>query len=209
MISIRRFMERFSDEEACRQFFIRLRWPHGFVCPRCGECNHSIIQSRRLYECTACKAQISVTTGTVMHRTKLPLRYWLFVFYWAASGERCSARKLSLTLKLNYRTALRMLHAVRTAMSGTAAGNRPFTFWMPARNDFMRRVNAIMKDHAERFIRSYYRRVSDRNRTSYFSEFHFRFSNEFNPKQALTKLLVGGVSAGLHAYKGGYPTAIA
>jgi len=27
---------RFSTDEACRQYLFQLRWPAGFVCPRCG-----------------------------------------------------------------------------------------------------------------------------------------------------------------------------
>ncbi|WP_235426933.1 hypothetical protein [Cohnella kolymensis] len=99
-----------------------------------------------------------------MHRTKLPLSYWLFTFYWIASGERCSARKLSITLNLNYRTALRMLHAVRSAMSA-ANGNYMFAFWKPARFSMVRRANRMMRKRAHQFIYSYYRRVAPKKST--------------------------------------------
>jgi transposase-like protein len=188
MLSLRRFMERFRDDEACRQYIYKLRWPHGFICPRCGEKRHTHIRARNIYECSFCKTQTSVTAGTIMHRTKLPLTYWLFTFYWMASGELCSARKLSITLNLNYRTALRMLHAVRTAMSN-ANGHTPFAFWKPAPHAVMRQANRQMRKRAQCFIHTYYRRVAPKNQLSYFSEFWFRSNNQFTPVHALQKLI--------------------
>jgi len=196
MISIRRFMDRFSDEEACRRFLIRLRWPKGFVCPRCGDCEYSFIQTRRLYECAACRAQVSVTSGTIMHRTRLPLRYWLLVLYWAASGERCSARKVAAALHIQYRTALRMLHAVRVAMGHARdLGSQPFAFWMPARRDYLRSVNTLLTERAERFIRTNYRSIRDKYRTRYFREYLFRSSHAYNAGLALRKLLQAGAAS--------------
>ena len=132
-----------------------------------------------------------MTAGTIMHRTKLPLSYWLFTFYWIASGERCSARKLSAVLKLNYRTALRVLHAVRWAMSN-ANGNNLFAFWKPARLSLLRKANRMMQSRADLFINSNYRRVAPKNRNRYFSEFWFRSNNLNNPQQALDKLISAG-----------------
>jgi transposase-like protein len=194
MLSVRKFMDRFPDDESCRELLLRLRWRHGFVCPRCGEDRHSIIKSRRLFECSTCKTQTSVTSGTVMHRTKLPLRYWLFVFYWVATGERYSARKISLTLKLNYRTAMRMLNAVRQVM-GKVSGSSEFAFWLPAQHDILNQVNRLIMNRAERFIRKNYGRIATRNRICYFCEFQFRQSQDYNPKQSLLKLLRAGAAS--------------
>jgi hypothetical protein len=59
---------------------------------------------------------ISVTSGTIMHGTKLPLQLWFLAIYVVATGEICSARRLAETLQLNYRTALRMLLLIRHVM---------------------------------------------------------------------------------------------
>jgi transposase-like protein len=193
MLSLRRFMELFHDDDSCRQYIYKVRWPHGFICPRCGERRHSWIRARKVYECSACKTQTSVTAGTIMHRTKLPLSYWLFTFYWMASGELCSARKLSITLHLNYRTALRMLHAVRTAMS-SANGNTPFAFWKPAPQALLTKANQQMRKQAQCFIDAYYRRIAPKNQLSYFSEFWFRSNNQLRPAQALQKLITAGAA---------------
>src|SRR4029079_3350240 len=79
--SLLAFQQRFPDEAHCAQFLLERRWPNGFVCPGCGGKRGHLLRSRAYtYECVACGKQTSVTAGTVMHRTKLPLTVW----FWAA-----------------------------------------------------------------------------------------------------------------------------
>ena len=75
------FQREFPDEARCAAFLFAQRWPEGFVCPGCGERRAVALKSRpRLYECLDCGRQTSLTAGTVMHRSKLPLTTW----FWAA-----------------------------------------------------------------------------------------------------------------------------
>ncbi len=62
---------RFSTEEACREYLLKLRWPEGFVCPRCG-IQSSWASKRNLLLCADCGYQASVTAGTVQD-TRKPL----------------------------------------------------------------------------------------------------------------------------------------
>ena len=79
--SLSQFQEAFSDEASCAAFLFKRRWPEGFVCPACGKRRAAVLKSRpRLHECLDCGRQTSVTAGTVMHRSKLPLTTW----FWAA-----------------------------------------------------------------------------------------------------------------------------
>src|SRR5436309_2167804 len=71
------FQKRFAAEEACLEYLIASRWSEGFVCPRCGSTDAWWKASRRLFECKACRYQASVTAGTVMYRSRMPLRLWL------------------------------------------------------------------------------------------------------------------------------------
>ncbi len=196
MLSVRKFMARFPDEKTCRDYLFNVRWPRGFICTKCGKNKFSHIKTRYLFECSNCKTQTSITSGTVMHRTKLLLRYWLLTFYWVASGERCSARKLSKTLKLQYRTALRLLHSVRHAML-RADQNYTSAFWMPAKpNDhlLLKKARLGLLQRAESFIRKYYRHTSKFSRTIYFSEYWFRNNNPHPSETSLDKLIKGGIS---------------
>ena len=34
--TLEEFEGRFATEQACREYLMQLRWPQGFVCPRCG-----------------------------------------------------------------------------------------------------------------------------------------------------------------------------
>jgi predicted RNA-binding Zn-ribbon protein involved in translation (DUF1610 family) len=71
----------FPDEANCAAFLFKRRWPEGFICPRCGKRRAATLKSRaRLYECFDCGRQTSITAGTAMHRSKLPLTTW----FWAA-----------------------------------------------------------------------------------------------------------------------------
>jgi hypothetical protein len=189
-------MARFPDEKVAQDYLFDIRWPRGFICTKCGENKYSYIKTRNLFECSLCKTQTSITSGTVMHRTKLPLRYWLLTFYWVASGERCSARKISRTLKLQYRTALRLLHAVRYAMH-RADQNWLFAFWLPAKStdhSLVKNAKLRLLKRADRFIRKFYGHISEKYQYHYFSEYGFRNNNSFNPEAALHKLIISGSS---------------
>src|ERR1700688_3097059 len=79
--SLSQFQKAFSDEASCAAFMFERRWPDGFVCPACGKRRAVGLKSRpRLHECLDCGRQTSVTAGTTMHRSKLPLTTW----FWAA-----------------------------------------------------------------------------------------------------------------------------
>jgi predicted RNA-binding Zn-ribbon protein involved in translation (DUF1610 family) len=76
-LSFAEFQKRFPDEAACAAFIFKKRWPKSFVCPACGGMRPVDLKSRAYtYECRDCGRQTSITAGTVMHRTKLPLTAW-------------------------------------------------------------------------------------------------------------------------------------
>ena len=112
------FQRMFSTEEACEKYLFEKRWPDGFKCPKCGHGEYYYIGTRRLYECKGCSYQASVTAGTVMHRSKLDLAVWFWTIYLVSNDKRGrSALSISQVLDLNYRTAWRLLHKIRHAMS--------------------------------------------------------------------------------------------
>lgn len=109
--------ERFSTEEACREYLFLLRWPNGFQCPRCKH-NKFWVKIRGTYECTSCRCQTSVTAGTIFQDTKKPLRIW-FRAIWHITTQKYGANALGLQRILgfgSYRTAWLWLHKLRRAM---------------------------------------------------------------------------------------------
>jgi Zn ribbon nucleic-acid-binding protein len=65
----------FAAEDACRQYLVKLRWPGGFRCPRCSSAD-SWPTKRGLMHCKQCGHQASITSGTIFHATRSPLRLW-------------------------------------------------------------------------------------------------------------------------------------
>ncbi len=113
------FQERFADEAACRAYLFACRWPEGFRCRRCdGEEVGVMHRRRRVWQCKDCGAQTSVTAGTVMHASYLPLRVWFWGAYLVATHHPgISAVQLQRQLGIGqYRTAWLMLHKLRRAM---------------------------------------------------------------------------------------------
>lgn len=111
------FEKRFGDEESCREYLARLRWPEGFRCPGCGH-PEAWVSKRGLCECQACGRQTSVTAGTVFQDTRLPLRLW-FRAMWAMTGTQHGVSALGLQKVLGmrrYETVWMWLHKLRTAM---------------------------------------------------------------------------------------------
>jgi transposase-like protein len=108
---------RFPDEEACRSYLFALRWPQGFLCPRCGA-RQAWAMSRGLWLCQHCRAQVSVTAGTIFQDSHLPLTVWLrAVWHLTSQKNGVSALGLQRALGLgSYKTAWAMLQKLRRAM---------------------------------------------------------------------------------------------
>ena len=117
-ITFEEFRTRFSTEESCRAELFRLRFPNGFFCPKCGCTEYYPVRGRNAFQCRACRHQTSVTAGTVMHRTHLPLTVWFWAIYLCATDKRgISAVQLSRTLNICYESAWYLLHRIRRAMA--------------------------------------------------------------------------------------------
>ena len=116
-ITFKEFRRRYNTEDACRAELFRLRFPNGFVCPKCGCVEYYPVHGRNIYQCRSCRHQTSVTAGTVMHRTHLPLTLWFWAIYLCATDKRgISAVQLSRTLGICYDSAWHLLDRIRTAM---------------------------------------------------------------------------------------------
>ena len=74
-------IKRFGSESKCRAYLEDLRWPDGVVCPRCKAKTISRLKDRDQYECSKCRYQFSVTAGTIMHDSHLPLWKWFLAVY--------------------------------------------------------------------------------------------------------------------------------
>lgn len=116
-MTIAGFNERFSTEKQCREYLYALRFPDGFVCPKCGNWKAWTIGSL-LYECSSCGRQTSVIAGTIFQDTRKPLTSWFAAIWWITTQKYgANAKGLQQILGLNsYQTAWTWLHKIRKAM---------------------------------------------------------------------------------------------
>ena len=107
----------FPDDGACLDYLEWLRWPSGFECPRCGTRSGWRMGDGRFW-CEQCQRRVSVTAGTIFHRTRTPLTIWFAAAWHATSAKNgVSAKTLQRLLGFgSYQTAWTMLHRFRTAM---------------------------------------------------------------------------------------------
>lgn len=114
------FQNRFALEEDCVAFLLQMKWPNGFFCPRCNHRHASIIHSRRLplYQCYGCRHQTSLTVGTIMENSRTPMSKWLSAFYLVSRADSyLNAVQLKERIRVTYKTAWAMLHAIRRAIN--------------------------------------------------------------------------------------------
>lgn len=119
---ITRFNQLYTNEEDCISLIHRLRWPSGFQCFRCQHKAAYVIRTRRLplFECRNCGHQTSLTSGTVMHKSRTSLHKWLLTMYIVATCEESiNATDLSTLLSVTYKTAWSMLKKIRQVISET------------------------------------------------------------------------------------------
>lgn len=116
-ITFKDFRTRFATEDDCRDYLFQERFPGGFVCPKCGSHELYYLKTRHICQCKHCRRQTSVTAGTVMHRTHLPLTVWFWAIYLCATDKRgISAKGLARQLELSYESAWYLLVRIRRAM---------------------------------------------------------------------------------------------
>src|SRR5689334_5544911 len=112
----------FTDEAKAREHLEQIRWPDGPVCPHCGSVDKVYRlagKSHRpgLIHCNNCDGSFTVTTGSVMESSHVPLNKWVLAFRLMASSKKgMSAHQLHRTIKVTYKTAWFMAHRIREAM---------------------------------------------------------------------------------------------
>lgn len=116
-LSLPDFFERYGTEQQCREIVFEMRWPNGFICPRCSNTTYCELHTRPLYQCHRCHHQTSLTVGTIFENTKLPLATWFLGIYRLTQHKTgLSALQLSRDLGIRYRAAWTMKHKLMQVM---------------------------------------------------------------------------------------------
>lgn len=110
-------IESFGNEEKCRTYLERLRWPDGPQCLECGSKKVYRILKRNQFVCGDCSHQFSVTAKTIFHDTHLPLWKWFLATYLLCESRKgMSANQMKRQLGISYKTAWYLCHRIRAAM---------------------------------------------------------------------------------------------
>jgi transposase-like protein len=118
------------DPVRARKYFEHLRWPAGPLCPNCGIGGQGRVlkgSAHRdgLLQCGACRKQYTVTIGTALEGTKIPLNKWLAaVRIVLEAGERDSTLPIHKLLGVSKTTASMMAGLIRDAKSGVGVRTR-------------------------------------------------------------------------------------
>ena len=112
------FIKEYPDEVSCKVKFKQYREHIGVVCPKCGGQDHYWKRDKDSYECKHCQYRQSLRSNTVMHKSKLPYRYWFIAMHLLTSTKKSfSAKELQRQLGHNrYQPIWHMLHKLREAM---------------------------------------------------------------------------------------------
>ena len=115
--SLLEFQQLFTSEDQCTAYLHNLRWPTGFVCPKCGSRTGYPLTTRRVTECRN-GHQVSLTAGTGLHRSRIPLTLWFHAAYLVSTlTPGISALQFQKQLGIaRYETAFQLLHKLRAAL---------------------------------------------------------------------------------------------
>ena len=117
-VSLLEWQNRYGTERACEKVLVKIRWPNGFICPRCNSKDASYITTRKVYQCSQCRYQVSITAGTLFHSTNLSLVKWFWAIYLAATDKGgISALRVAKHISVSWPTARKMLKKIRVAMA--------------------------------------------------------------------------------------------
>jgi transposase-like protein len=119
------FLKSYGTEEQCKQALEAMRWPQGFRCPVCqgSRCSGYERGGRRYWQCSHCRHQTTVTSGTIFEATQLPLTTWFLAMHLLTqSKNNVSALELKRHLGVSYPTAWAVKHKLMQVMADRDEG---------------------------------------------------------------------------------------
>jgi transposase-like protein len=116
-INFMSILKQYGTDDKCRTALEKLRWPKSITCPKCDSDTISRVYERGTFDCDNCRYQFSVTSGTMLHDTHLPLTTWFYVTYVICESKKgISANQIKRMFGVSYKTAWYLCHRIRAAM---------------------------------------------------------------------------------------------
>lgn len=116
--TIDEFKALYPNDDACLDKIFKLRF-EGLICPKCeSDKPYTRVKDRRAYQCPCCSYQLYPTKDTIFEKSTTPLTYWFSAIYMQTTTRNgVAAKELERTLKICYKTALRMAHQIKILMA--------------------------------------------------------------------------------------------
>ncbi len=119
-LSLNQFLNQYGSQEQCEAALEASRWPGGFTCPKCNNSRHSCYRRGRhvkVFQCSDCRTQTTLTEGTIFHSSKLPLTIWFqAMFFLTQSKNNVAILELRRLVGISYRAAWRLKHKLMQVM---------------------------------------------------------------------------------------------
>lgn len=118
-MSLNQFLANYGAEHQCVETLELSRWPHGFQCPKCMSNAYTTCRRGRVkvFQCRSCRAQTTLTEGTIFHSTKLFLTTWFQAMYFMSQNKNnISILELRRLIGISYSSAWRMTHKLMQVM---------------------------------------------------------------------------------------------
>jgi hypothetical protein len=117
-VTLLSFQRQLQNEEDCWKWLFKTRFPDGYECPNCGNPDFFFKKNRKKLQCKKCNCEITLTAGTIFHKTRTPLLKWFWLIYrMAVSKTGVSIAEMQRELEIcDYKTIWVMAHKIRKAM---------------------------------------------------------------------------------------------
>lgn len=113
-----------STQKKCEAYLRKARWPHGVICPLCGSRHVLWMNKYGVWQCKDCHKQFSLTSGTIFHKTHLPLIKWFEAIWLLCNSPKgISAKQIQREVGVTYKVAWRITQQIRKAMKHDVFAN--------------------------------------------------------------------------------------
>lgn len=101
MIISSALLNEIPSEELCILKLKEIRERNGIICIKCNSTKYYWKNDKSMFECKSCRSRKSLTSGTIMHGTKMPLHYWVVAFNHLLYSTKVTVKDIQTTLNHN------------------------------------------------------------------------------------------------------------